>query len=117
MHRTSAIHGAPLVDLLPMRTQNALDRFATESEIVTDPPGRTFLVAGADGPAFRVRIDEAGHLIQRIEREEEPVARAGETAAGWADQALGDAMASGRRFPTRPCACPWPHNPFQESCP
>ena len=107
MHRPSANHGVPLVDLLPMRTQSELDGFATESEIVTGPLGRTFMVAGADGPAFRVRIGEAGHLIQRIEREEEPVARADETAAGWADQALGDAMASGRRCPNKaPRACP-----------
>ena len=107
MHRTSATHCAPLVDPLPMRTQSALDGFAKEGEIVTGPLGRTFMVAGADGPAFRVRFDEAGYLIQHIERKERPVARAGETATGLADQALGDAMASGRRCPNKaPRACP-----------
>ncbi len=109
MHRPSAIHGAPLVDRLPMRTQSALDRFATESEIVTGLAGRTFMVAGADGPVLRVRFDEAGYLIQHIERKERPVARAGETATGLADQALGDAMASGRRCPQQgPAPAPDP---------
>jgi len=117
LHRTSAIHGAPLVDLLPMRTQNELDRFATESEIVTGPAGRTFMVAGADGPAFRVRFDEAGYLLQHIERKERPVARAGETATGLADQALGDAMASGRRCPNKAPRLPLTPQPISGELP
>ena len=108
---------AALADLLPMRTQSELDCFATESELGTGPLDRAFVVAGADGPAFRVRFDEACYLIQRVGCEDEPAAHTRATATGLADHALGDAMASGRRFPTRPCACPWPHNPFQESCP
>lgn len=117
MHRPSAIHGAPLVDLLPMRTQSELDRFATESEIVTGPLGRTFMVAGTDGPAFRVRFDEAGYLIQRIGCEDEPAAHKRATATGLADHALGDAMASGRRCPNKAPRLPLAPQPISGELP
>lgn len=102
MDRQTAIRSAALRGLLPVRSLNDLDWFVKESEIITGNPGREFVVAGADGPTFRIHLDHVGYQIARVDRGEPAAAPASATAPELAHQtlvdALGDALAGGQLY-------------------
>jgi hypothetical protein len=95
MNLPSTLRGAHLKDLVPVRTVDDLDWYVKESEIVTGAPGRDFVVAGADRPAFHVRIDHAGYEILRIDVSDVPQAPTLATARELIHHTVGNAMACG----------------------
>ena len=63
MAQRTTIRQTELRKLVPVRTLNDLDWLVKESELMTGEPGREFVVAGADRPAFHVRLEHGGYQI------------------------------------------------------
>jgi hypothetical protein len=95
MNYPSTLRDAQLKDLLPVRSVDDLDWYVKESEIVSGAPGREFIVAGADRPAFRVRIDHAGYEILRIDLDNAPHPPTLASAAELIHHTVGEALACG----------------------
>ena len=84
-----------LTKLVPVRTLNDLDWLVKESELMTGEPGREFVVAGADRPAYRVEFDCAGYQIQRVDDKTGMAMPQHATAPELVRHALGNALACG----------------------
>ena len=95
MAQNNSLRAAKLTRLVPVRTLNDLDWLVKESEIMTGEPGREFVVAGADRPAYHVRLDPAGYQIQRVDDETRAVMPMHATAPDLVRHALGNALACG----------------------
>lgn len=61
------IRSTELSKLLPVRSVTDLEWLVKESELVTGKPGRQFIVAGGDRPAYQVRLDASGFEIIRVD--------------------------------------------------
>ena len=66
-HLNLSIRALPMQRLLPVRSLDELEHLVKESEVLTGAPGRTFVVAGADRPAYQVHADVAGFQIARLD--------------------------------------------------
>jgi hypothetical protein len=53
--------------LLPVRAPEDLAYLVKESEIVTGRPGRAFVIAGADRPAYRLQWHPLGFQVERLD--------------------------------------------------
>ena len=69
MAQRTTIRQTELRKLVPVRTLNDLDWLVKESELMTGEPGREFVVAGADRPAFHVRLEYGGYQIRRTDHD------------------------------------------------
>ncbi len=92
-HLNLSIRALPMQRLLPVRSLDELEHLVKESEVLTGAPGRTFVVAGADRPAYQVHADVAGFQIARLDgaMPHEVLATARELAG----HPIGSAMACG----------------------
>ena len=87
------IRTACMQHLLPVRSVGEFEHLVKESEVLTGAPGRAFVVAGADRPAYQVHADVAGFQIARLDgaMPHEVLATARELAG----HPIGSAMACG----------------------
>ena len=100
MHtQTRIAHDAP--SLLTVQAPEDIEFLVKESEVLTGAPGRTFVVAGADRPAYQVHADAAGFQIARLDGAVPRQWLA--TAPELASHAIGHAMACGLLY-TEPLA-------------
>ena len=92
-HLNLSIRAVPMQRLLPVRSLDEVEHLVKESEVLTGAPGRTFVVAGADRPAYQVHADVAGFQIARLDgaMPHEVLATARELAS----HPIGSAMACG----------------------
>jgi len=67
--QTPSIRTADMQHLLPVRSVGEFEHLVKESEVLTGNAGRTFVVAGADRPAYQVHADVAGFQISRLDSE------------------------------------------------
>ena len=69
-HLNLSIRALPMQRLLPVRSLDEFEHLVKESEVLTGAPGRTFVVAGADRPAYQVHADVAavGPAAERLLR-------------------------------------------------
>jgi hypothetical protein len=98
MFNQQAIRTAPLSSLVPVRNLDDLDWLVKESEMLTDAPGRDFVVAGAERLSFRVQIDHAGYRIARVDAHTLSVEPLRATAPELVGHTLGNALACGLLF-------------------
>jgi hypothetical protein len=70
MSHSSTIREADLRHLVPVRSLDDLAWLVKESEIMTGEPGREFVIAGADRPAYHVQFEGSGYQIRRTDRSE-----------------------------------------------
>jgi len=92
MH-THAHPGHKTPRLLAVQTPEDIEFLVKESEVLTGAPGRTFVVAGADRPAYQVHADVAGFQIARLDGAMPYEVLA--TARELASHPIGSAMACG----------------------
>ena len=88
-----SIRALPMQQLLPVRSLDEFEHLVKESEVLTGAPGRTFVVAGADRPAYQVHADVAGFQIARLDGAMPYEVLA--TARELASHPIGSAMACG----------------------
>ena len=92
MHtQTRIAHDAP--SLLTVQAPEDIEFLVKESEVLTGAAGRTFVVAGADRPAYQVHADVAGFQIARLDGAMPYEVLA--TARELASHPIGSAMACG----------------------
>lgn len=99
MVQRSTIRETELGRLVPVRTLNDLDWLVKESELMTGEPGREFVVAGADRPAFHVRLEHGGYQIRRTDHDIGNLPLRA-TAPDLVNHTLGNAMACGLLYTT-----------------
>ena len=92
-HLNLSIRALPMQRLLLALDEARPPDGVKESEVLTGAPGRTFVVAGADRPAYQVHADVAGFQIARLDgaMPHEVLATARELAS----HPIGSAMACG----------------------
>ena len=92
-HLNLSIRALPMQRLLPVRSLDEFEHLVKESEVLTGAPGRAFVVAGADRPAYQVHADVAGFQIARLDgaMPQEVLATARELVS----HPIGSAMACG----------------------
>jgi len=100
MSQPSAIRGAEFKDLVPVRSIGDLDWMVKESELITGTPGREFVVAGADRPAFHVQIDAVGYQIVRVDQDDASSTPMRATTRELANHTLGNALLCGLLYTT-----------------
>ena len=98
MAQRTTIRQTELRKLVPVRTLTDLDWLVKESELMTGEPGREFVVAGADRPAFHIRLEHGGYQIRRTDDTDAMPHRA--TAPDLVDHTLGNAIACGLLYTT-----------------
>src|SRR5688572_10221010 len=99
MARRNMIRETELSKLVPVRTHSDLDWLVKESELLTGEPGRDFVVAGADRPAYHVRIDHGGYQIRRTDQDAGDMTHRA-TAPDLRNHTLGNALACGLLYTT-----------------
>ena len=95
------IRSAELSRLLPVRTVSDLEWLVKESELLTGKPGRRFVVAGGDRPAYEVRLDTAGFEVLRIDMDPLGTAPTHSSKPEFQQHPVADAMACGRLYTSR----------------
>jgi hypothetical protein len=94
--RQPDVRATALQNLVPVHSLSDLEWLVKESEMLRNAPGRTFVVAGADRPAFRVRLADADFEIVRIDHGPCEVLRA--SPHELIHHTLGNALACGLLF-------------------
>lgn len=99
MNLHSTLRGAELRTLVPVHTLTDLDWLVKESELLTGEPGREFVVAGADRPAFHVQLDHGGYQIRRTDHGDTQTAHRA-TVPDLFKHTLGNALVCGLLYTT-----------------
>ena len=99
MAQRTTIRQTELRKLVPVRTLNDLEWLVKESELMTGEPGREFVVAGADRPAFHVRLEHGGYQIRRTDHDTGATPHRA-TGPDLLNHTLGNAIACGLLYTT-----------------
>lgn len=92
------VRATELSKLLPVRNVADLEWLIKESELVTGKPGRQFIVAGGDRPAYRVRLDASGFEVLRVDMEPRGTAPIHSTKPEFVHHPVSSALACGRLY-------------------
>ena len=92
------IRSTELSKLLRVRNVADLAWLVKESELVTGKPGRHFIVAGGDRPAYQVRLDSSGFEILRVDVNPLGAAPTHSSKPEFLQHPIASAMASGRLY-------------------
>jgi len=95
------IRSTELSNLLPVRSMADLEWLVKESELVTGKPGRQFIVAGGDRPAYQVRLDASGYEILRVDADPSGMVPTHSSKPEFEQHPVADAMACGRLYTAR----------------
>lgn len=92
------IRSTALSKLLPVRSVTDPEWLVKESEMVTGKPGRHFIVAGGDRPAYQVRLDSSGFEVIRVDVDPLGTAPTHSSKPEFLQHPVASAMACGRLY-------------------
>jgi hypothetical protein len=92
------IRSTELSRLLAVQSVSDLAWLVKESELLTGRPGRWFIVAGGDRPAYEVRLDASGFEVLRVDMDPLGTAPTHSSKPDFPQHPVADAMACGRLY-------------------
>lgn len=95
---TAIHHGRKFDTMLPVRAPGDIEYLVKESEVITDQPGRKFVISGADRLAYRIQWHPIGYKVQRLDDADNPTCTLYMLPGEFHMHSLGEALRAGQLF-------------------